>query len=104
MITAAPPPHDTRATGSAARCGRVDRGPCIPGPRFEPRPLFGPVMMSREKHERISVTDTDTTGANQGQENLTALRMAELRAIASGKGIRGISAMRKHELLSLIHI
>ena len=48
------------------------------------------------------MTDTDTTGANQGQENLTALRMAELRAIASGKGIRGISAMRKHELIAAI--
>ena len=59
-------------------------------------------MMSGEKHERISVTDTDTTGATQGQENLTALRMADLRAIASGKGIRGISAMRKHELIAAI--
>ena len=48
------------------------------------------------------MTDTDTTGATQGQENLTALRMADLRAIASGKGIRGISAMRKHELIAAI--
>ena len=48
------------------------------------------------------MTDTDTSGATQGQENLTALRMADLRAIASGKGIRGISAMRKHELIAAI--
>lgn len=52
--------------------------------------------------ERKSVTDTDTTATAGGPENLAALRMAELRAIASSKGIRGISAMRKHELIEAI--
>ena len=48
------------------------------------------------------MTDTDTTATAGGPENLAALRMAELRAIASEKGIRGISAMRKHELIEAI--
>lgn len=47
------------------------------------------------------MTDTDTTAQGQS-ENLTALRMVELREIAAGKGIRGISGMRKHELISAI--
>ena len=48
------------------------------------------------------MTDTDTTVSAEGQENLTSLRMAELRTIAAGKGIRGLSAMRKHELIAAI--
>lgn len=48
------------------------------------------------------MTDTDTTATAGGPENLAALRMAELREIASSKGIRGISAMRKHELIEAI--
>lgn len=48
------------------------------------------------------MTDTDTTVSAEGQENLTPLRMAELRTIAAGKGIRGLSAMRKHELIAAI--
>lgn len=48
------------------------------------------------------MTDTDTTAKAGGPENLAALRMAELREIASSKGIRGISAMRKHELIEAI--
>ncbi|MEJ5919483.1 transcription termination factor Rho [Corynebacterium sp. H78] len=49
------------------------------------------------------MTDTDTTASeHNGQENLTALRMPELRAIAVQKGIRGVSAMRKHELIAAI--
>lgn len=47
------------------------------------------------------MTDTDTNAQGQ-QENLPALRMTELRAIAAKKGIRGISAMRKHELIAAI--
>lgn len=47
------------------------------------------------------MTDTDTTAQGQS-ENLTALRMVELREIAAGKGIRGISGMRKHELIAAI--
>ncbi|MGK8360611.1 transcription termination factor Rho [Corynebacterium amycolatum] len=48
------------------------------------------------------MTDTDTTATAGGPGNLAALRMAELREIASSKGIRGISAMRKHELIEAI--
>lgn len=48
------------------------------------------------------MTDTDTTATAGGPENLAALRMAELREIASSNGIRGISAMRKHELIEAI--
>lgn len=48
------------------------------------------------------MTDTDNTASAGGPTNLAALRMAELRQIASGKGIRGISAMRKHELIEAI--
>ena len=43
-----------------------------------------------------------TTPDNAGNQNLSALRMAELRQLAQAKGIRGISAMRKGQLIAAI--
>lgn len=48
------------------------------------------------------MTDTDTNAQVKGQDNLAALRMPELKAIAQKKGIRGISGMRKNELIAAI--
>ena len=53
-----------------------------------------------ECNERISVTDTDNTAANQG--DLTALRLPELRKIAGDLGLRGVSALRKGDLINAI--
>ena len=46
------------------------------------------------------MTDTDNTAANQG--NLTALRLPELRKIAGELGLRGVSALRKGDLINAI--
>ncbi|MDO4610140.1 transcription termination factor Rho [Corynebacterium sp.] len=48
------------------------------------------------------MSDTDTTAQDKGQDNLAALRMPELKAIAAQKGIRGVSAMRKSDLIAAI--
>ncbi|WP_035109471.1 transcription termination factor Rho [Corynebacterium efficiens] len=46
------------------------------------------------------MTDTDNTAANQG--DLTALRLPELRKIAGELGLRGVSALRKGDLINAI--
>ncbi|WP_448851140.1 transcription termination factor Rho [Corynebacterium sp. 335C] len=48
------------------------------------------------------MSDTDTTAQDKGQDNLAALRMPELKAMAAQKGIRGISGMRKSDLIAAI--
>nr|WP_234457840.1 transcription termination factor Rho [Corynebacterium macginleyi] len=49
-------------------------------------------------NERISVSDTDNTAA----QDLASLKLPELRKMAAERGLRGISALRKGELITAI--
>ncbi|QGU07084.1 hypothetical protein COCCU_05700 [Corynebacterium occultum] len=50
------------------------------------------------------MTQTDSAAANAGgeQQNLTSLRLPELRKIAADKGLKGVSGLRKGDLITAI--
>jgi transcription termination factor Rho len=51
------------------------------------------------------VTDTTehaTTGSSAAAKNLSAMTLADLKAMASGLGLKGISGMRKGDLVALV--
>lgn len=58
----------------------------------------GSQLWTWSSNERISVSDTDNTAA----QDLASLKLPELRKMAAERGLRGVSALRKGDLITAI--